>query len=144
MEVQEEEASKEHNYLRLSSDKAWAYLNWQAVLDLDTSLEMTANWYQNTQLPENELYHLAVTQIHDYLALYSPKLSYLSTGSLRIFEHPNSYSMKNRPITVYLADPRHNYQGRDVHRCYATWDCLYEGRAGSEPPGSQFPNFCLP
>ena len=56
----------ESNILRLNSDKAKEILNWEPIMDIDSTINETAQWYENFY-SEKEIYEYTNDQIKKYL-----------------------------------------------------------------------------
>lgn len=54
--------------LKLCCDKANIMLSWKAILDLQTAIEMTAQWYREyyNNKTQDEMYHITKRQIEEY------------------------------------------------------------------------------
>ena len=63
-----ENAPHEAKLLKLNCDKAHAELQWRAVLNLDESLKMTADWYKKYYNigSKEDMYPVCVDQIREY------------------------------------------------------------------------------
>lgn len=56
----------ESGLLKLNCDKALFYLNWQAVMNFETTVKMTAEWYRNFYTGSKDIFSLSQNQIHAY------------------------------------------------------------------------------
>ena len=56
----------ESNILRLNSDKAKEILNWEPIMDIDSTINETAQWYESFY-SEKEIYEYTNDQIKKYL-----------------------------------------------------------------------------
>ena len=59
----------EANILQLSSKKSNKELNWYPLLDYNTSLELTINWYKNYYSKNANSLQIILSQIDDYLKI---------------------------------------------------------------------------
>jgi len=66
----------EMNLLKLNCDKAYSFLKWQGVLDIDSAIEMTVKWYKTFyQSHVADMYEYCVDQIVEYTKIISKKLT---------------------------------------------------------------------
>jgi CDP-glucose 4,6-dehydratase len=56
--------------LKLNCDKALHKLNWKAVLDFETTIKMTAEWYKSYYENPKEVEKLTYNQISEYMDLF--------------------------------------------------------------------------
>jgi len=68
-EVRRDKTKHEAQVLKLNSNKAKQFLNWQAQLDIETILEFTFNWYQ-AFYEKNNIIDLTNQQINSFLKLW--------------------------------------------------------------------------
>ena len=65
----EHQGKKECNLLKLNCDKAFQYLNWQAVLSFENTIRMTADWYRDYYNGQKDMYTTTMLQIDEYANL---------------------------------------------------------------------------
>lgn len=63
----------ESSLLKLNCDKAIYHLNWQAALDFETTVKMTAEWYKTYYSSSNDISELSLSQIHAYTEIAKKK-----------------------------------------------------------------------
>ena len=56
----------ESGLLKLNCDKALYHLNWQAILDFEVTVKMTAEWYRNFYITPNNICMVSQRQIQTY------------------------------------------------------------------------------
>ena len=59
----------EAGLLKLNCDKALNYLNWQATLSFEETVQMPAEWYRTYYETPSEIRERTTAQIHKYEAL---------------------------------------------------------------------------
>lgn len=67
---------QEMNLLKLNCDKANSFLKWRGILDIDSAIKMTVEWYKafyNSPATE-DMYNLCVAQINEYMQVVSKRL----------------------------------------------------------------------
>lgn len=62
-------AHAEATLLKLSCDKALAYLDWRAVLDFSDTVEFTVDWYRNWYEGKQDMFTYALRQVEAYCDL---------------------------------------------------------------------------
>ncbi|MCB1160677.1 MAG: CDP-glucose 4,6-dehydratase, partial [Leptospiraceae bacterium] len=71
-QVRYEDISESHDgpyesgLLKLNCDKALFYLKWKAVLDFETTIRMTSEWYKNFYSRGTDVYEYSKAQIEEY------------------------------------------------------------------------------
>ena len=70
------EDKHEMHLLKLNCDKAYSFLKWRAILDIDSAIKMTIEWFKTFyQSPNIDMYNHCVTQIKEYThILYNPTI----------------------------------------------------------------------
>lgn len=63
----------ESSLLKLNCDKAVHYLNWQAVMDFESTVKMTAEWYRNFYTIPGNICELSQNQILTYTEIAKNK-----------------------------------------------------------------------
>ena len=58
---------KESNLLQLDSSKAYNELKWKCLLNIDKTLEYTANWYINYYTKKVSLLDFSLNQVENYI-----------------------------------------------------------------------------
>lgn len=65
----------EMGLLKLNCDKAHSLLKWQSVLDIDSAIKMTVEWYKNFyQSSATNMYNYCVAQIKKYIQAIEVKI----------------------------------------------------------------------
>lgn len=65
----------EMNLLKLNCDKAYSFLKWQGILDIDSAIDMTVKWYKTFyQSPGINMYSYCAAQIEKYMQVVSGRL----------------------------------------------------------------------
>ncbi len=74
MKVSHDESRPEAGLLKLSCDKALAYLAWQPTMDFEKTARFTAEWYKEFYNPKSmDIEALTRRQIHEYCSLAKAK-----------------------------------------------------------------------
>lgn len=69
-----ENGPHESGLLKLNCDKALHFLQWQAVLDFEQTVEMTANWYRRYyENPQESILDVTREQINKYITIAKQK-----------------------------------------------------------------------
>ncbi len=61
------EKRQESGVLNLNCDKARHFLKWHALLTLEETIRMTADWYKSHYLENCNMYQFSIKQINDYI-----------------------------------------------------------------------------
>lgn len=67
IEIEDNSAQHEANLLFLDTTKAKIKLGWSGILDIDKTLEFTANWYK--RFKNEDVFNLCSEQINDYIKI---------------------------------------------------------------------------
>lgn len=68
MTVTQVDKSIEHQYLKLSSEKAAKYLNWQSTFNIVEAAKETAKWYHNYFQNEKDIEEISFSLIQSFLS----------------------------------------------------------------------------
>ncbi|EMY69562.1 CDP-glucose 4,6-dehydratase [Leptospira vanthielii] len=63
----------ESGLLKLNCDKALFFLKWKAILDFETTIKMTSEWYKEYYKPSMNTYDFTLKQIQDYTKIAQSK-----------------------------------------------------------------------
>jgi CDP-glucose 4,6-dehydratase len=64
--VQDPNAKKEANLLKLCCDKAQSRLEWKAILNFKETIQMTSSWYRDYYEHRKDMFEIGVKQISSY------------------------------------------------------------------------------
>lgn len=64
--IQDPNAKKEANLLKLCCDKAQSRLKWKAILNFEETIQMTSSWYKNYYENNKNTYEFSLAQINHY------------------------------------------------------------------------------
>ena len=67
--IKYEEKKKEATLLKLSCDKALAFLNWQSNLNFEETVNFTIDWYRNFYDQKILIFDKTCEQINEYIQL---------------------------------------------------------------------------
>jgi CDP-glucose 4,6-dehydratase len=68
-----EQHGHEATLLKLSCDKALAYLDWRAAMEFPQTVAFTVDWYRRWFGGDLDLYRFTVSQIEEYCAVASDR-----------------------------------------------------------------------
>ena len=63
---------KENKLLNLDSNKSSKKLKWKPLLDVKSSLELTAKWYKNCSRNTEKNYNITLNQINNFKKKFKP------------------------------------------------------------------------
>lgn len=66
-------AKPEMNVLKLNCDKAYSYLNWSCVMDLESTVKNTVDWYKAFYNKSFDMYDYCISQIIEYGSKHESK-----------------------------------------------------------------------
>jgi len=70
---------KEAKYLGLNTEKAFKYLGWSAIYDINTTLEKTISWYKKYYSSDFDMFRESISDIQEYIDIL-PVLNSEKTG----------------------------------------------------------------